>query len=57
MPFVTYAPPGEGPFPLALIHHGSTGSGIRPSDFDRTSDETQIAKAAFSYLLLYHLIN
>ncbi|WP_299741122.1 dienelactone hydrolase family protein [uncultured Roseobacter sp.] len=32
---VTYAPKGVGPFPLALIHHGSTGSGTRPSDFDR----------------------
>ncbi|WP_298976133.1 hypothetical protein [uncultured Roseobacter sp.] len=31
---VTYPPPGEGPFPVALIHHGSTGSGTRPSDFD-----------------------
>jgi len=32
---VTYAPQGDGPFPLALMHHGSTGSGTRPSDFDR----------------------
>lgn len=37
---ITYPPPGEGPFPLALIHHGSTGSGTQPRDFDRiwTSD-------------------
>ncbi len=30
---VTYRPKGDGPFPLALIHHGSTGSGKHPRDF------------------------
>lgn len=30
---VTYRPDGVGPFPLALIHHGSTGSGKYPSLF------------------------
>ena len=32
---VVYRPPGDGPFPLAIIHHGSTGSGKNPSDFKR----------------------
>ncbi|MEM8758714.1 MAG: dienelactone hydrolase family protein [Pseudomonadota bacterium] len=31
---VVYRPPGEGPFPLALVHHGSTGDGRRPDRFD-----------------------
>ncbi|UWR08460.1 S9 family peptidase [Ruegeria sp. B32] len=30
-----YRPPGDGPFPLALVHHGSTGSGTDPQAFDR----------------------
>lgn len=29
-----YAPGGDGPFPLALVHHGSTGSGKNAHDFD-----------------------
>lgn len=29
-----YAPDGDGPFPLALVHHGSTGSGKNARDFD-----------------------
>ncbi|MEM0948565.1 MAG: hypothetical protein AAGK37_14280 [Pseudomonadota bacterium] len=29
-----YVPPGEGPFPLALFHHGSTGTGKYPADFE-----------------------
>ncbi len=29
-----YVPDGDGPFPLALIHHGSTGSGKNPRDFE-----------------------
>lgn len=28
---VVYAPTGDGPFPLALIHHGSTGDGRDPA--------------------------
>lgn len=28
-----YAPDGDGPFPLALVHHGSTGSGTNERDF------------------------
>ncbi|AUQ74807.1 alpha/beta hydrolase family protein [Phaeobacter piscinae] len=29
-----YLPDGDGPFPLALVHHGSTGSGTNPRDFE-----------------------
>lgn len=29
-----YAPEGDGPFPLALFHHGSTGSGTNERDFE-----------------------
>ncbi|WP_420334948.1 dienelactone hydrolase family protein [Roseibium sp.] len=32
---VLYFPKGPGPFPLALIHHGSTGSGKNPRAFDQ----------------------
>lgn len=32
---VVYRPEGDGPFPLAIIHHGSTGSGKHASDFDQ----------------------
>lgn len=32
-----YAPTGDGPFPLALVHHGSTGYGTDPKAFDRFS--------------------
>ena len=30
---VIYKPPGDGPFPLAVINHGSTGSGDNPAAF------------------------
>lgn len=30
---VVYRPKGNGPFPLAIVHHGSTGSGRFPTDF------------------------
>lgn len=32
---VVYRPSGPGPFPLALMHHGSTGLGLNPDDFDQ----------------------
>ncbi|WP_298922379.1 dienelactone hydrolase family protein [uncultured Roseobacter sp.] len=32
---VIYRPEGPGPFPLALVHHGSTGTGKNASDFDQ----------------------
>lgn len=31
---VMYTPPGDGPFPLALVHHGSTGDGTDPAIAD-----------------------
>jgi len=30
-----YTPSGDGPFPLALVHHGSTGNGTDPQAFGR----------------------
>ncbi|WP_189799522.1 dienelactone hydrolase family protein [Tateyamaria sp. syn59] len=46
---VTYAPQGDGPFPLALLHHGSTGSGTRPSDFDRVWTSAWLADLLNEY--------
>jgi dienelactone hydrolase len=34
MEMVTFKPPGTGPFPLAVINHGSTGTGKNPIAFD-----------------------
>ncbi len=35
---ITYKPPGAGPFPTLIFHHGSTGTGKDPSWFaDRMS--------------------
>ncbi len=33
---VMFRPPGAGPFPLAVINHGSTGSGTNPALFTET---------------------
>lgn len=33
---VIYKPPGDGPFPLAVINHGSTGYGDNPAAFKHT---------------------
>src|SRR5713101_1111971 len=33
---VVFKPPGEGPFPLAVINHGSTGRGNNPALFTET---------------------
>jgi len=30
---ITYKPPGNGPFPTLISHHGSTGGGKDPSVF------------------------
>jgi dienelactone hydrolase len=35
---ITYKPPGAGPFPTVIFHHGSTGRGTDPSLFDRPYD-------------------
>ncbi|MBL9206595.1 MAG: hypothetical protein JNN01_15995 [Opitutaceae bacterium] len=33
---VSYLPPGNGPFPLVVFNHGSTGTGSDPAEFTRT---------------------
>jgi hypothetical protein len=30
---ITYKPPGNGPFPTLIFHHGSTGRGRDPALF------------------------
>lgn len=39
----TYKPPGAGPFPTLIFHHGSTGRGTDPSRFSRTFDPGVLA--------------
>lgn len=41
---VLYTPPGPGPFPAAVFHHGSTGNGDDPSLFRVTYTQEAIAK-------------
>lgn len=41
---VMYRPPGNGPFPLAIFHHGSTGNGDDPSQFRLTYTNEVIAR-------------
>ncbi|QWG12663.1 alpha/beta hydrolase [Bradyrhizobium sediminis] len=40
---VVFRPPGAGPFPLAVINHGSTGRGRDPGRFTETSFEIDLA--------------
>jgi dienelactone hydrolase len=40
---VIYKPPGVGPFPLAIINHGSTGQGDNPKLFAETWDHVGLA--------------
>jgi dienelactone hydrolase len=40
---VIFKPPGAGPFPLAVINHGSTGSGRNPALFTETWVNTDLA--------------
>ena len=40
---VLFKPPGEGPFPLAVINHGSTGNGNNPALFTETWFDVGIA--------------
>jgi dienelactone hydrolase len=40
---VLFKPPGEGPFPLAVINHGSTGKGNNPALFTETWFDVGIA--------------
>jgi len=41
---VTFRPPGQGPFPLAVLNHGSTGRGTDPTLFTRTWSNPDIAE-------------
>ena len=41
---VIYRPPGTGPFPAVLFHHGSTGNGDDPSQFRITYASEAVAK-------------
>lgn len=40
---VIFKPPGKGPFPLAVINHGSTGRGTNPALFTETSFDVDLA--------------
>ena len=40
---ITYKPPGDGPFPVLIFHHGSTGSGTDPKAFARPFDPFVLA--------------
>jgi len=40
---VIYKPPGDGPFPLAVINHGSTGRGDNPATFKHTFSDDWLA--------------
>jgi dienelactone hydrolase len=41
---ITYKPPGNGPFPTLIFHHGSTGRGNDPSIFARAYDPRTLAQ-------------
>jgi pimeloyl-ACP methyl ester carboxylesterase len=41
---VIFKPPGAGPFPLAVFHHGSTGRGDNPAAFTSTWTSPGLAK-------------
>lgn len=41
---ITYKPPGNGPFPTLIFHHGSTGRGNDPSIFARPYDPRTLAQ-------------
>jgi endonuclease YncB( thermonuclease family)/dienelactone hydrolase len=40
---ITYKPPGNGPFPTLVFHHGSTGLGRDPAFFERPYDPKALA--------------
>ena len=40
---ITYKPPGTGPFPTLIFHHGSTGRGRDPALFERPYDPKALA--------------
>jgi pimeloyl-ACP methyl ester carboxylesterase len=39
----TYKPPGKGPFPVLVFHHGSTGAGTDPSAFRQPYEPMSLA--------------
>lgn len=39
----TYKPPGDGPFPTLIFHHGSTGSGVDPTQFAQPFEPDALA--------------
>jgi dienelactone hydrolase len=41
---VIFAPPGTGPFPLVVFHHGSTGNGDDPAQFRLTYTHEAVAR-------------
>lgn len=41
---VIYTPPGAGPFPLVVFHHGSTGNGDDPAQFKLTYTHEAVAR-------------
>jgi dienelactone hydrolase len=41
---ITYKPAGNGPFPVLIFHHGSTGRGTDPSIFARPSNPKTLAE-------------
>lgn len=41
---VLYRPPGAGPFPLVVFHHGSTGDGDNPALFTQTFTSESVAR-------------
>lgn len=40
---VTFTPAGDGPFPLAVLNHGSTGRGTDPQSFTKTWVDPRLA--------------
>jgi dienelactone hydrolase len=41
---ITYTPPGGGPFPILIFHHGSTGRGTDPSLFARPYEPSPLVR-------------
>ena len=51
----TFAPPGDGPFPLAVVNHGSTGRGTQPERFADTWADARLADVlnAHGYIVAF----
>lgn len=52
---VVHRPPGAGPWPTLVFHHGSTGNGDNPAQFTQTFDSASITQAftARGWMVLY----